>query len=633
MSDEQHRRILRLFGPPGTGKTTDLAERVKAAVRLRGPDSVVVASFTTTAAHEIGSRGLGLPRGHVGTLHSHAYRIIGNPPVATDAKVISDWNEQTPRWEITGTSRGQALSSSDNATPGSRATTPEQAETGDELLSALDLLRARGVPSAQWPPNVRAFAARWTAWKREVEAVDFTDMTMEAYKRARDGEGLPGNVVDVVVDEAQDCTPLELALAMQWGRLLPEHGRLVFGFDDDQAIAQWRGGDPAPLLDLPEHEADTVVLEQSYRVPPAVHAVAQAWIGPTTKRYAKDYHPRAASPERGDADAADAYGYAYRVSYELNSDALADAIEADLDAGEEPMVLASCGYMLNPLIKRLRQRGLPFHNPYRPADGQWNPLGSSTGMSTAERVARYLVADPRMGDRARLWTGEDISAWSELISLTKAGMIHGAARYIENLPRGEVPWELVAGLWKPGPPSGEVDEAGRAVPSPSDDLMRAVAPDLEWFAERVLGSKAKVAAFPLQVARTRGPMALTTGTRAVVGTIHSTKGATCWGKLYLAPDLSAAGARQWSSGDPNQSDQMRRLFYVGVTRAYRELVVLAPGSHTCVNPAELLPPQLEVRRPGSRTPARPQGSGAVANRLRRHREESSNADHPEGSIR
>lgn len=521
-----YRRILRIFGPPGTGKTTTLAERVKADVARLGSDSTLVASFTNTAAEEIRSRGTGLNKAMVGTLHSHAFKVCGAPTIALDPKVLADWNATvSPILRITATNRGSAaMASADRASAGARAASAEQASTGDELIAALDLLRARGVHHSEWPLNVRRFAKRWGDWKKAVgtsgePAYDFSDLIVQAYHRSRDGEGPPGDPKRLVVDEAQDCTPIEIALALEWGRYCDT---TVFGFDDDQAINAWRGGDPARLLEFVDGPAadeawvGTEVLAQSYRVPAAVHAVAQTWILRSSSRFDKQYHPRAFDPDRGDADEVDGHGYAYRAGFDLADAQLLAQLEADLDAGETPMVLASCGYMLDPLLRGLRERGLPFANRFRPSDGSWNPLGTGNGVSTAERVYRFLVADrAAMGDEFRTWTGEDMRAWAELISGPKAGMVYGVKKMIASLPNGEVPWPLVAGLWKPGEPLPD------GTPQASTDLARAVAPDLEWFAQALVPSKAKAAAFPIQVARARGPRALAPdGPRITVGTIH-----------------------------------------------------------------------------------------------------------------
>jgi len=62
----------RIFGPPGTGKTTRLAHEIGRAAKQFGSENVVAVSFTRAAAHEPGSRNVPLPRDRVGTLHSFA---------------------------------------------------------------------------------------------------------------------------------------------------------------------------------------------------------------------------------------------------------------------------------------------------------------------------------------------------------------------------------------------------------------------------------------------------------------------------------------------------------------------------------------------------------------------------------
>lgn len=583
MTDEQN-STLRLFGPPGTGKTTRLAARVKSTVGVRGRDSVRIASFSVTAAQEItnrpGVKGL-LPKGAVGTLHSHAFRAGDTKTVALDPKVIADWNASaSPEWKITGDSRGAAGSLAER---GGGGASPENAVTGDQLVNALDLLRSQGIPRADWPPNVLRFAVRWFDWKRGVGAVDFVDMIVDAYHRARDGEPMPGHPEVLIVDEAQDLTPIEAKLALEWGR---HADRTVFALDDDQTINTWRGASPELVLAA---EADDEILSQSYRVPPAVHAAAQLWIEGCASRVEKDYRPRARQDDRGrerfDLDDADAFGTAYRASYSAESGQLVDALERDLAEGRDAMVLTSCGYMLQPLIMELRRRGLPFHNPHRPGEAAWNPLGSeeAVGMSTAERIYRYLVLNEEaLGAEARPWTGRDLAAWTELVNLKTAQFVHGAGTRIKALPEDlPVPWETLERLFRDG------DDG-------SASLHRATAGDLEWLAGVLKASKAAVTSYPMQVARSNGPSALTTGSRVVVGTIHSVKGATA-SRVYLSPDLSPAAMRQWQGQDVEVRDQTRRLFYVGMTRAFHDLVVLAPASRTAIEPGALVPPHLEVR--------------------------------------
>ncbi len=560
--------ILRVFGPPGTGKTTYLAKRIASTIARHGPHSTLISSFAVTAAKELASRfaGEARPATHmIGTLHSHAFRAIGHPTVALDPKVLSDWNDQVPPEQaITPTSR---YGGGNVAEVGAFVADPTQACTGDELLGAIDRLRAALMPPEDWPPNVREFAEKYEAWKREIGAIDFTDMIVEAYFRARDGERPPGGPSRIVVDEAQDMTPLEVALVLEWGKS-DSVERLVLGMDDDQAINRWRGGDPEPLLNLHGPNVVDHVLGQSWRVPESVRQVAERWVGNLSHRRDKEYRPRL------DDDGAPVIGAAYRVPQRLNSLDLVSAALAEVDAGRTVMIIAACNYMLEPLITNLRAEGVPFHNPFRPSEGRWNPLGRrGEGItSTAERVRRYLTLTERD------WTGSDMQTWIDLVKVKDAGMRVGAKKTIAGLsPNAVVPWEEIEALF--------VDP---------DQLARAVEPDLDWLAACLLKDKQKPAEYPIQIARKHGAAALDVEPRIVVGTIHSVKGAAA-DIVYVCPDISGAAARSMNAALGRAGfDEAIRQFYVAMTRAYQELRILAPSSYNHLKPAELIPSTLEV---------------------------------------
>ncbi len=69
----------RIFGPPGTGKTTNLTRQIRRAVERFGQDSVLVTSFSRTAAAELAGRDLPLSPDRIGTLHSHCFHALGCP--------------------------------------------------------------------------------------------------------------------------------------------------------------------------------------------------------------------------------------------------------------------------------------------------------------------------------------------------------------------------------------------------------------------------------------------------------------------------------------------------------------------------------------------------------------------------
>lgn len=535
---EELENEVRVFGPPGTGKTTWMAGSVRKTAKERATSRIVVGSFTRAAATEIAGRHLPLEREQVGTLHALAYRAIGRPGVAEER--LSEWNRQYPPLALSGGRR--ALD---------EAPAPEGGGApGDEIMQRVEVFRARRIPVDRWPAQARYFVERWTEWKRGEEVVDFTDMIEMALEGT---ESAPGDPVVGFFDEVQDFTPLELALVRHWGRHMD---RVVLAGDDDQCIYSFKGSTPDAFLDPPVPDSQKRVLGQSYRVPRAVHRVAQAWVELLTRREPKEYLPR-------DADGT------VRVSplHWRDGDQVARDVSRRVEEGQSVMVLSTCSYMLDRVKHALRAEGVPFHNPYRRARGDWNPLRASRGISAAERVHAYAVMDERqLGEDARLWTGEDVRRWAGIVR--KRGVFRrGADRRLRELPDRELSYEEVAELFE--------DDA---------DLERITEPSLRWLREHLLASAR--AEYPLAVAERRGVRALSEQPRVVLGTIHSVKGGEAE-VVYLFPDLSLAGAREWDQSGPGR-DAVIRQMYVGMTRASEELVVCQPSSPLAVDPALLL---------------------------------------------
>lgn len=601
--------VRRIFGPPGTGKTTTLAKGVCATALARGKDSMVITSFTNTAAYAIadkaaemaqGNASARVPRHTISTLHSFGYRAIRTDgvEVALEPRVLADWNAQAPlEWRITSDAR---KSSPDMAVEtgmlgGSGDEDVQITHNGDRMLGALDMMRATLTPTADWPPALRTFADRWEAWKGASGAVDFGDMIHLALERALDGEAAPGNPEVFIVDEAQDLTPAEMALAMVWGATA---GETVLAGDDDQAINEWRGGSARSLLSVgfdaqgdprTDMTLDDRVLEQSYRIPSSVHAVAERWIARVQTRHPKVYNPR------------DEVGEIHLSARVLADPRLIDMVAADVEAGRSVMLLASCGYQLFPVINKLRSEGIPFHNPFRPAEVRWNPLRpAARGLSTAGRLYRYLV----LGDlppqvlqgqdgtavefpRTRFWTGEDIRAWMGMVSSRAAKLRRGSVEAIGLLPSDEVPYELLAPLWDVANRDPEKAEAART------SLERALEPDMDWLLGVVTKGYEEKLKYPAGVVRRYGAVALDTEPLVAVGTIHSMKGGGA-DVVYVSPDLSTAAAVQWHEGGAGR-DQIIRQFYVAMTRAKRKCVVLNTSGGHAVPRRMLVPVDLEVR--------------------------------------
>ena len=516
---------MQIVGPPGTGKTTFLASQVERASEVYGSESVVVTSLTRTAATEISGRGLRLPREHVGTLHSLCYRQLGSPPLVY--KSIEDWNARHPNYAMTLVS----------AAPDRDAETQRPAGDlrGDVAMQEYDLLRHRMATAL--PAHVRTFAEAWESYKREIGAVDFTDMIRLAVDDIDEG---PGRPLAILADEVQDYSRLETALLRKWGSRARS---LVMAGDADQSIYQWRGADPDVFLahDVGQNRR---ILAQSYRVPRAVHAVASSWIRKISRRIDAEYAPR------------DADGALHRTSahWKYPEPMVAEWAKR-LDAGETVMVLASCDYMLNPTIAVLRASGIPFSNPWRRANGAWNPLGVRRhGITTmSQRILAYLR--PELD--GEWWAADDLRRWTDVLR-SEGIMKRGAKRAIETAGGAgdqAVGWDKLAEWFE------------------DDALAKATDLDLNWWASSLLTGKKSTAEYPIRIYRKRGAAALQEEPRLYVGTIHSFKGAEA-DNVYLFPDLSPSGYGEYSGSG---RDTVVRQFYVGMTRA-RETLTLASAA-------------------------------------------------------
>lgn len=528
---------IRVFGPPGTGKTTWMAGAVRATSRDRRTSQLLVASFTRAAATEIAGRGLPLEREQVGTLHAIAYRSIGRPEVTE--RHLGDWNRNFPSL---GLSDGYRTDLEEGPMPEMRG-----GGEGDQMLAQVETLRARMIPLEQWPTQPRYFYSKWSEWKAANGLVDFTDMI----ELAMETECAPGNPLVGFFDEVQDFTPLELALVRHWGAVMD---RVILAGDDDQCIYSFKGATPDAFLDPVIPEEQKRLLKQSHRVPRAVHRAAQAWVEHLSRREPKEYEPR---DEEGICRQAQHF---WRDPSLLIKEA-----EREIDSGRSVMILATCSYMLDGVKRELRRQGVPFHNPYRKSRGDWNPLRASRGTSASQKVAAYLVADERQfGEMSRLWTGDDIRKWASLVR--KKGVFRrGAGAALENLPPGEVSYDDVVALFEQ-----------------SVDLERALEPSLRWLRENLLAGVRPVAEYAVDVAAKRGGPALLEEPKVVIGTIHSVKGGEA-DVVFLFPDLSLAGAREWDAPGSRQDSVIRQM-YVGMTRAREELVLCQASSPMAVDP-------------------------------------------------
>ncbi len=568
--------ITKIFGPPGTGKTTHLVKLIQQASEQYDPSEIMVASFTRGAARELVSRDLPVPDQNVGTLHALCWRAQGQPKIAESR--IRDFNEKNPDYAITFDGGVDP----DDPNSGVVAGGP-----GNELMHGFQILRARMVPEEEWEPDVRKFAEVWRRWCSANNLTDFTALIEDAlalYPLP------PGDPKIAFIDESQDFTRLEMTLVMKWAENM-EHVTLVG--DDDQAIYGFKGGDNTTFLH--GHADEKHYLERSYRLPSAIVRTATAWIEQIDDREAKKIIPH----EEG--------GYVdyHSINYKQGA-LLAELCEKHVSKGESVMVLASCSYMLDPIKAALFEIGLPWHNPYRIKRGDWNPMRPSTeGRRTSlGRLMDYFMLGTKEASVRKwakavlrdtgtpyfdeagypLWSVDEFKSFMEVLAVKDIQSIHGKRELKKKLAalRNPEPTDHKGNMWHP--------YYQNVVPTFMRDHMNEEARNAlrfgvadgnaDAFERYLLKSKADSFKFPLNVLRKRGLCALAQKPGVIIGTIHSVKGGEA-DVVILFPDLSPVSMNAYIGGSEDRDDVVRQ-FYVGMTRARKTLILCSPGSRNAV---------------------------------------------------
>lgn len=473
-------------------------------------------------------------------MHAHAHRALGRPKLV-DGKALEAWNEAHPSWTI---------SSLDTETGRERDDfgDPAHSKLGEALLAESTLCRARMQPRDLWL-NAMAidFDTSWAAFKAEHELMDFQDLIERALF---DVDQAPGNPSVIYSDESQDASRSELELMQKWGRAA---GALVCVGDGDQSIYAWRGADPERFLAMATGEHRRV-LEQSYRVPRAVHSHAVEWIEHLGRlgREPVKYLPR-------DADGAvERKAFRYMLPEDLIADML-PYLEAHIEGSDRPsvMVLGSCWFVVAPIVAALKRKGIPFYNPFRVDDGRLNPLRA------ARRLLDYLQPDEATyGEERGPWTWKQLWSWIEIVE-AKGNLVRGTKKAVEGLAKAEATANIPIG----GGCASAIEAA------------KACFVDGKWTWDdgaleplrRVLSTKgSKLLEYSMRVAELKGRPALRKEPGLMVGTVHSAKGGEA-SRVYVLPDISPVAARSWQTAEGEKA--IRRLFYVAFTRAYDSLVL------------------------------------------------------------
>ena len=304
LNPEQREAVMHAGGPllvlagAGSGKTRVISSRIAYLVRVARipPQAILAVTFTNKAAREMQGRvARMLPaatdsegkavRPTVCTFHSFAVRFLRVHADKAGYRrdfVIFDAQDQLSlvRSLMEEGDYDTVLLPPKNAVPAlshakSRGLSPELLL--ERTQSAADMLLGRLMREYQ------------EALKR-MNAMDFEDLLILALRIAREhpdaAQAYFARYEQVLVDEYQDTNRAQYDLLRL---VVSRHGNLCVVGDDDQSIYRWRGAEPGNILDFERDfpGAQVVRLERNYRSTDTILAAANQVIGHNVLRKGK----------------------------------------------------------------------------------------------------------------------------------------------------------------------------------------------------------------------------------------------------------------------------------------------------------------------------------------------------------
>ena len=298
LNPAQREAVLHDEGPmlvlagAGSGKTRVLTTRIARLIEHHGvpPERILALTFTNKAAGEMRervARMLGAePQGMwAGTFHSVGARMLRlEAPLARRTRAFTIYDEE------------DSLAATKRAMERLQLSAKQWAPAA--IRRAISDAKNALVPPAEYAPlaldplsraAARVYELLETTY-RESNAVDFDDLLVLPVRilqqHADRLAAYRARFTFVLVDEHQDTNRAQYELVKL---LAGEHGNVQVVGDDDQSIYGWRGADIRNILDFERDfpAARVVRLEENYRSTPEVLAVANAAISANVGRRGK----------------------------------------------------------------------------------------------------------------------------------------------------------------------------------------------------------------------------------------------------------------------------------------------------------------------------------------------------------
>ena len=590
---------LLVLAGAGSGKTRVLTARIARLLRdgRARADEILAVTFTNKAAREMRARVARLlgaePAGMwIGTFHAVGARMLrAHAPLVGRTAAFTIYDEDDTLAVV------RRLMDRHRVSP--RAWAPRA------VAAAISEARNALVPSAEYAalaqtPLARAVAPLYAAWDAEfraANAVSFDDLLWLPVEllRAHDDVRVrfQRRFRHVLVDEYQDTNGAQDELVKL---LAAGHRNVVVVGDDDQAIYGWRGADVRNILEFERAypAARIVRLEENYRSTPAILELANVVIAENVGRRGKTLRATRAAGE--------AVALVTALDDRDEAEYVAETIESrrtrDGDALGGVAVLYRTNAQSRPLEEAFRRRALPYRlvgavrfydrrevrdllawlrliaNPaddeaFRRAIGAPRRGVGETTVETLALAAR-AAGVPLLAAAAR----EDLVA--DLRPATRQALA-GFAGLVERFRAMAADASVDALV------PALVDAIGyaeflRAEGSGAHERLENVAELARGAAELVIEDGGEVGLRPLDHFLQRASLVATVDQLAAdadevtLMTLHTAKGLE-FPVVFIAGLEDGLFPLSRAFDDPALLEEERRLFYVGITRAEKKLVL------------------------------------------------------------
>ena len=343
-----------VFAGPGSGKTYVIVHRIRQLITGQGidPSHILVITFTKAAALEMQERFFRLmeperPTVRFGTFHAVFYHILKQSAQYRDYVIITETERRKLIRQIIHMHKRFACL---------------QEEDMDSIIASLSAYKTSSVikplPVQKiGEEDILFLAEEYASYLREFKQMDFDDILCHCYDLLTAQSDMlirwQKQFSYILIDEFQDISPKQYEIV----RLLaaPEDNLFIVG-DDDQSIYGFRGASPGIMRDFMRDypSADRIFLDINYRCNSQIVEAAGRVIGENHNRVEKQVR---AAHEEG----AGLYLQIFRSATEEE-----EWLSEELARKKEQELLEACAmicrtnYDCAMWAQTLRRKGIPF---------------------------------------------------------------------------------------------------------------------------------------------------------------------------------------------------------------------------------------------------------------------------------